>query len=238
MSELCYNKEEIYNKKETKQEIYDNYNNLLFNNDTRVMAKMFKRIEYYIEVYKYPGDIVEFGVFKGAGLALFLKLKLIYEPNSNTKIIGFDLFSKKNTLDLMTDKNKSLMDNVISRSEDEDISFETVKKKLKNISNEENFMLIKGDASVTCKKFVMNNPGFRIKILYMDLDIDKPTYDVLINIWNNIIINGLIILDEYGHHCWDEANGVDRFLKTINDKYIIRNTFVNSPTMVLQKIKL
>jgi hypothetical protein len=228
----------IYTKRKTTQEIYDNYNNLLFNDDTRVISKMFKRIEYFLEMYKLTGDIVEFGVFKGAGLALFLKLKSIYEPNSNTKIIGFDLFSKLETLETLETRNKSLMNDVLSRTDDKSILIETIQTKLEGISEPHNFILVKGDASITSKQFADNNPGLRIKILYMDLDVDKPTFDVLINLWENIIIGGIIILDEYGFHCWDESKGVDRFLKTIKNKYTLENTMVVSPTMVIRKIDL
>lgn len=43
-----------------------------------------------------PGDIVEIGVFKGTGIAQLLKLREIFIPASNKKIIGFDLFSESN----------------------------------------------------------------------------------------------------------------------------------------------
>lgn len=43
-----------------------------------------------------PGDIVEIGVFKGTGIAQLLKLREIFIPSSNKKVIGFDLFSESN----------------------------------------------------------------------------------------------------------------------------------------------
>ena len=78
----------------TSQDIYDSYNSLLFSQDKRVFNKMTKKIELYMQIKDLVGDICEFGVFKGAGLALFLKLKSMYEPNSLMKIIGFDFFDK------------------------------------------------------------------------------------------------------------------------------------------------
>jgi len=41
-----------------------------------------------------PGDIVEVGVFKGTGIAQLLKLREIFIPASNKKVIGFDLFTE------------------------------------------------------------------------------------------------------------------------------------------------
>jgi hypothetical protein len=84
---------DIYNKiKKTEQSVYDNYNNFIFSDDDRVFNKMSKRIELYLQIQNLVGDIFEFGVLKGAGISLWLKLLKMYEPNSITKVIGFDFF--------------------------------------------------------------------------------------------------------------------------------------------------
>jgi hypothetical protein len=98
--------------------------------------------------------------------------------------------------------------------------------------------LIKGDACDTCITFKNENPGARIKLLYLDMDVDKPTFIVLINLWDLIVKDGIVVLDEYGFHKWDESNGVDRFLRTIDGQYTLKNTNVNSPTLIIKKIIL
>jgi hypothetical protein len=77
-------------------------------------------------------------------------------------------------------------------------------------------MLIAGDVSLTTKDFSRNNPGLKIAMLYMDVDLELPTYDVLNNLWDNMTKGGLIVFDEYGHHKWSESKGVDRFLEEKN----------------------
>ena len=63
------NSYEFYNRvAKTEQSIYDSYNKVIFSADTRVINKMVKRIELYQQIKELPGDIVEVGVFKGAGL--------------------------------------------------------------------------------------------------------------------------------------------------------------------------
>ena len=42
--------------------------------------------------------------------------------------------------------------------------------------------LIAGDIGVTCRKFVDDNPGFKISFLNMDLDLAEPTLKV--NKWH------------------------------------------------------
>ena len=61
-------------------------------------------------------------------------------------------------------------------------------------------------------EFVNKRPGFKISLLYLDMDIEKPTYDTLVNFWDRISKGGIVVLDEYAHHQWSESIGVDKFL--------------------------
>lgn len=222
--------------KDTPQEIYDSFNNLVFSDDTRVIHKMITKINIYNLVKHLNGDIFEFGVFKGASLALWLQLIKLYETNSLTSVVGFDFFDEINTLENMNGYNKKLMDEVIKRCQDKnDIKYDTILNKCNNILPNKT-TLVKGNACETCIEFNNHNPGARIKLLYLDMDVDEPTYIVLINMWNKIVLNGIIVLDEYGFHKWDESNGVDRFLKTIKGKYKLTNTNIISPTLIIEKI--
>jgi len=78
------------------------------------------------------------------------------------------------------------------------------------------FELIEGDVSETTKIFSQSNPGFKISLLYMDLDLEIPTYNTLVNLWDNVTKGGYIVFDEYGYHKWSESKGVDRFIKEKN----------------------
>ena len=63
---------EFYNRVPiTEQIIYDSYNRLIFSADSRVFNKMIKKVELYCMVKELCGDIVEVGVFKGAGIGLY-----------------------------------------------------------------------------------------------------------------------------------------------------------------------
>jgi len=233
---MADNKVDIYNGiKETEQHIYDSYNNLMFSDDKRVFMKMSKKIEIYLNVQNLVGDILEFGVFKGASLALWLKLINMYEPHSITKVIGFDFFDSNNLLNNLDGLNKSMMSNVVNRSINVEITLENVKNKLQHFDYSK-YILVQGDAVNTSKIFNDNNPGLKIKLLYMDLDVGDPTYEILINLWDNVCLNGIILFDEYAYHKWDESVGVDKFLKTIKGKYEQYNTNIFSPTFYIKKI--
>lgn len=230
-NEVC-----IYNGiEETDQSVYDSYNNFIFSKDNRVFNKMMKRVELYLNVKNIVGDILEFGVFKGASIALWSKLINMYEPNSITKVIGFDFFNPEQVVCELDGINKAMMTDLVNRVEKNDLSLERVQEKL-SIFDSSRFKLIKGDAVDTASTFVDNNPGLKIKLLYMDLDVGEPTYKILLKLWNNVSINGIIVFDEYAYHKWDESIGVDKFLKTIHGKYEQFSTGIYSPTFYIKKI--
>ena len=59
-------------------------------------ATRINKILYHFELYKMilnlPGDIFEFGVFKGASLIRFCQFRDTLENNNTRKIVGFDFF--------------------------------------------------------------------------------------------------------------------------------------------------
>src|SRR5210317_1010957 len=114
--DLSSNYINIYNGIEaTQQSVYDSYNNFIFSKDSRVFNKMMKRTELYLNIKDIVGDILEFGVFKGASVALWSKLIDMYEPNSITKVIGFDFFNSQQVIDELDGLNKAMMTDVINR---------------------------------------------------------------------------------------------------------------------------
>jgi len=205
---------------EVSQDLYDSFNKFILSDDTRLFNKLVSRVLLYNEVKDVPGDIVECGVFKGTGLYTFLKLRNIFNPNSSKKIIGFDFFNTKELIDSISNKtDKTTMDVLFS---ERGFQHETPFKE--NFSNQilkhgfidSDFMLVEGDISSTTKEFSEKNPGFKISLLYMDVDLEIPTYNALNNLWDNITKGGLIVFDEYGYHKWSESKGVDRFIKDKN----------------------
>jgi hypothetical protein len=96
------------------------------------------------------------------------------------------------------------------------------------------FELIQGDISKTALKYVEENPGFKISLLYLDLDLGEPTYDTLCALWDRVSVGGLVIFDEYGYAKWSESEGVDRFFKDKNIEIISLNYIC--PTAYVKKI--
>jgi len=219
------------------QDLYDSFNTFILSDERVVFNKLYSRIQLYEMTKNLLGDIVECGVFKGSGLATWLKILEINEPNSIKKVIGLDFFDP-DFIETLNDKTeRDTMKQVFDRCENlenNEISLEGVTNKLLNAGfKTDKFQLVKGDVVKTSKSFLEDKPGLRISILYLDLDLDIPTYTALVNMWDRIVDGGIVVLDEYAYHNWSEANGVDRFVKEKN--LTIHSTKFKAPTAYIIK---
>ena len=210
---------EVINSKQevnlTQQSIYDAFNSFIFSEDSKVLAKLLFKLKFLDLTKDVCGDILELGVFKGSGIVSWLKLKKIFYPNSFKKIIGFDMFNSEKLIELLDGYDREYMEKLFKDRKfvQTDEALENLELKLTNESgfNKSDFELIEGDVSVTTKQYINERPGAKISILYMDLDLEKPTYDSLNNLWERVSNGGYIVFDEYNYHQWSESVGADKF---------------------------
>ena len=74
-----------------KQELFSNFGLFM---KTSALVKILFLNEIYEHISTIPGDIIEFGVWRGQNMITFENLRAIYEPfNKNRHIIGFDTFT-------------------------------------------------------------------------------------------------------------------------------------------------
>ena len=202
------------------QSLFDNFNSFILSKDRRVFNKLMSRALIYNEIKDIPGDIVECGVFKGTGMYTFLKLKNIFNPNSSKKVIGFDFFDTEGLISSIGGgQDKEAMDTLFKkRNFEHKSSFkdEFHNQLLSHGFPSSDFELVEGDISITSQAFSQANPGLKISLLYLDLDLEIPTYQTLNNLWNNVTKGGIVVFDEYGYHKWSESKGVDRFIEEKN----------------------
>lgn len=220
------------------EDVYKSFNEFIFSNDIKLMGKLLHRYDFFNKVKHIPGDIVEIGVYKGSGIATFSKFVEIFCPNSNKKIIGFDIFdthSANNILELDGEHDKSNMEYVYKKVESSELTIENVNKRLSNMNIDKKYLLEQGDVAVTLPIFLKNNPGLRVSLLYIDVDIERPTYYSLKYLWDRILPGGIIVFDEYEYHKFSESNGVEKFLKEYNLEYNIISTNFMAPTAYMIK---
>jgi hypothetical protein len=236
------NKDDITNNNKLNQpsdDAYKSFNDFIFSEDIKLAGKLLHRYNFFLKTRELPGDIVEIGVFKGSGIMTFLKFIKIFSPNSNKKVIGFDIFNSneaKHILEKDSQLDKSAMLQVYDRVECDELSLESVKNRIaKSGIENDKFILVPGDVEQTLPDFLEKNPGFRISMLYIDVDIERPTYISLKYLWDRILPGGFVIFDEFEYHRFSESNGLEKFLKERNMDFDVKSTDWIAPTAFILK---
>ena len=220
---------------------WDIYNSFFLMSDIDRLRKFLVRSHLFQLSLNVPGDIVELGVFKGIGIAQLLKLREIYTPGSDKKIIGFDLFSDTKSITLnkqdqelnqyYKESGASMTDGISKTAIDYFISqFPNHQG-----SNRSPYELIEGDVSKTLPDYLEENPGFRASFVHLDLDLAKPTYDSLACLYPRIVRGGIIVLDDYASDKWTESNGVDQFLQNHKELELKALSWAKTPSAYIVK---
>lgn len=165
-------------------------------------SQSLSRLIYYYELYQkiltVPGVICEFGVQWGASLSTLINLRGMLEPFNNSRVIyGFDTFEGFIQLDekdggfsgigdySTTEHYYELLEEIIQLQE----SFSPnpqIKK----------FELVKGDASATLPPWLEKNPHAIVAMAILDMDVYKPTRDVLEKILPRLTKGSILVFDE------------------------------------------
>lgn len=187
------------------------------------------RVLYYDDLYKkiieVPGVICEFGVQWGATLAQLISFRGIYEPyNHSRKIYGFDTFEGHSTID---DKDGGLNSKGDYSTNDghfdllEEIL--TIHESFAPLPHIKKFGLIKGDASLTFKRWLSENPQAIVSMAIFDMDVYKPTKDVLELVLPRLTKGSLLVFDELNAETFPgETQAVDEVLG-LNNLRLKRN---------------
>lgn len=163
------------------------------------------RVLYYADLYKkilnVPGVICEFGVQWGATLTELINLRSIFEPFNYSRVIyGFDTFEGFNSV-TEHDGDHSKVGDYASMENYED----TLEKVLAlheaaaPLNGIKKYELIKGDASETFNPWLEDNPQAIVAMAIFDMDLYKPTYDVLEKIIPRLTKGSLLVFDELNH---------------------------------------
>lgn len=158
------------------------------------------RYEVFKKILDVQGSIVECGVYQGNGLLTFAHFSSILEPiNHQRRIIGFDTFSGFTSLSKKDKGSKSTFAHKGGVASD---SLNDLKKCI-SIFDSNRFLnhipkieLVKGDITKTVPKFLKDNPHTVVSLLYLDVDVYKPTRSALENFVERIPKGGVIAFDE------------------------------------------
>jgi O-methyltransferase len=144
----------------------------------------------YIADRRLPGDIVEFGVFKG-GTTIFMS-RLLHRLKHEATILGFDTFTG------FPDK-RSVLD-TYAYDGDEFADFEVVRA---NCALRGNIELIDGDISETCTRLA----GRALALSFFDTDNYSAARAALEICAAQTVPGGVIVFDHYHSPEWPQPLG-------------------------------
>lgn len=160
------------------------------------------RILYIYELYRQivpiQGCIAEFGCRYGQNLALFNALRGLLEPfNRLRKVIGFDTFRGFPSVHQNDGANNSIGDYSVPDDYESylDKNLQIIEG-MSPLSHLKKYELVSGDASVTVERYIEDNPHTIFALCYFDMDIYKPTRDVLSQVLPKMGRGAILAFDE------------------------------------------
>lgn len=194
------------------------------------LQKILARAELFRMTLDVPGDLVECGVFKGSGIFTWAKLQKIFRPNSERKIVGFDFFGGDRP-----DASKFQPDQECIEFHSEGWTDPAeIQARLEAMGCGGMVELHAGDVTATVPRFVEENLGFRVSLLYLDLDSYEGTLVALEKLYPLVPPGGVVVLDEYAYRGYGESDAVDEFFAE-RDVRLRAIPWANTPTAYLVK---
>ena len=210
-------------------QIWDSENIFYTKSDISRLSGLIYHYEVYKKILNIPGEVMEFGVFKGISLIKFLTFREILENSRSRKIYGFDVFGKYPRSNLSTDKKfikawEHEAGDGINKDELEDI---LVKKKFSN------FELVKGNVLNTLPRFLKKKKELKISLLHLDMDIYEPTKFVLNLLFDRVVKGGIILIDDYPTE-YGAVKAIDEFIKKNKEIKINKLGFSYKPSYIIK----
>lgn len=149
---------------------------------------------------KSSGSILEFGVHYGSSLVQLINLRSIREPyNYARHIYGFDTFD--GFTDVSTqDGEASAGDFKVSENYEEHLEqMCQLHEALAPKSHLKKFRLLKGNAADQLHNLLTERPDLVVSLVIFDMDIYKPTKDVLLKLKPHLHKGSIIVFDEFNH---------------------------------------
>jgi hypothetical protein len=167
------------------------------------LAKLLFLNELYQKILPIPGILCEFGIWWGQSLAMFENLRAVYEPyNHARRMVGFDTFEGYKEIGEKDKRSATISEGVYGVP----AGYEDYLDQLLDYHEQENVMghikkhkLVKGDATVSCRKYLAENPEVFVALAFFDMALYEPTKACLEAIAPRLIKGSIVAFDELNH---------------------------------------
>lgn len=213
-----------------------------------VRRQLLTRFLAYYELFKMiqdvPGWIAECGIYRGFSLfALARFLEIFCMGDKTRKIIGFDNFA--GFTDLSEHDGNPEPRCTRHQGGSSPAEFKDDFYRLLELANRDCFApwskrieVVEGNIQDTVPKYCQDNPGLRLSMLNIDVDIYDPVRTALSTLYPRLLPGGIVVLDEFAHIDWPgESRAVEDVFKENNWKVPKLKTlsFTGTPTTYFVK---
>ncbi|MGZ5935589.1 MAG: TylF/MycF/NovP-related O-methyltransferase, partial [Rhizomicrobium sp.] len=156
------------------------------------------------EAMKTPGYFVEIGVYKGAGLLTWAKLIDMHCPGDRMRrVVGFDNFAGFTSFHEKDGAPAEQGNKVIggwnpSGAKDDLQFFIDAFQVDRFLPHASLIEIVDGDLNESAARWAQANPGLRIALLNLDVDLYEPTLATLKALYPMVSPGGVVLIDEYG----------------------------------------
>ena len=208
---------------------WDYENGFYLTCETGRIGKFLNHLEIYKKIVDLPGDVLEFGVYKGTSFIRLLSFRDLLEHQHSRKVIGFDIFGKFPD-DLNLDSDRKFVAQ-FEGAGGYGISKEELESHLER-KKTTNYQLIAGDIRFTINEFLEKNPALKIALLHIDVDVYEPTKVILESLWDKVVKGGILMLDDYGTVA-GETKAVDEFFEG-QDVVVHKPKYYHIPSYIVK----
>jgi hypothetical protein len=213
----------------------------------RQIPELLAYYELCKKILPLPGCVVEVGVYFGNGLMIWAKLlETLIPGNRGRKVFGFDDFDGYTRQ--ISEFDKPGIEHIQKRYGENQNVFKVKQatiEKLVMLNNIDTLLpgvdraiLYSGNLKASLEAFKKDEPGMRIAMLIIDVNLYIPTVTALEQLFDRVIWGGFIVLRGYGVKPWEgESKAVDEFIRGHHSELIQDQTFSFSiyPAIILRK---
>lgn len=177
-----------------------------------------------------PGDIAEFGVWRGANLLFMAKAMRILDPHGPKRLYGFDSFEG---LREFADQDGEARRVEGDYRGDPGPLAEMIR--LHGLDDE--VELVPGAIEESLPAFLAKRPELSLSLIYCDTDLYASTNAILSLLHPRLMAGGIFVLDEWNYENFPgEGIAANEFLREHPDAYTVESPpRTRQPSLVLRK---
>lgn len=178
-----------------------------------------------------PGDVVEFGCWKGSTTLLLAKLLAIYDPNGPKMVHVFDSFEGLTQF-------HAADAGAVGQLGHYQGSRQHLESSAKLADVHEVLVIHEGHIESTLPIFAREHQQTKFSFVYCDTDLYSATSAILENMWRLLSVGGLMVFDQWNMKEFPgEGIAVNKFLESISGAFeMIKPPNTRQPTLALRRV--